>query len=112
MDIKDRFVRKTKEYSIIKIKLLMKEKKKNKKAHNSTIKEENQEDGWETASDDEDKNKTADNAEKSENVDTHIKQERIQKIKENLKETDISDTEGVGPIVLPNGELLLENGIT
>ncbi len=71
------------------------------------IKEEDEE-GWKTASDEEDKME-----EKSEQVSTSIKKKSDQKAREeNLRETDDSDNDDIGPIVLPNGELLLENGLT
>lgn len=106
LSIKDKFIRKSKEFGIIKIKLLIHEKKKIKKV--KEIKEEKNEDdeGWITASDD-DNNKN-----NTEIVDTtgNNKKEKF-KTEENLYEKHDSDEE-VGPIVLPNGELLLENGVT
>lgn len=105
LSIKDKFTRKSKEYGIVKIKLMMHEKRKIKKS--KEIKEEDEE-GWMTASDEEEKN-----AEKSELVETGRKKKSEDKTKEEiLKDTDDSDTDDIGPIVLPNGELLLENGTT
>lgn len=109
LSIKDKFTRKSKEYGIVKIKLMMHEKRKiiKKEKDEKEIKEEDEE-GWKTASDEEDKNE-----EKSEQVNTGIKKKSEQKAKEeNLRETDDSDNDDIGPIILANGELLLENGLT
>lgn len=108
LSIKDKFTRKSKEYGIVKIKLMMHEKRKIKKAKDAKEIKEEDEEGWVTASDEEDKN-----GEKSEQVDTtHKKKSEDKSKEENLKETDDSDTDDIGPIVLPNGELLLESGLT
>ena len=105
LSIKDKFTRKSKEYGIVKIKLMMQEKRKIKKAKDSKEIKEEDEEGWITASDEE--------TEKSEKVDTSTIKKSTEKAKEeNLRETDNSDTDDIGPIVLPNGELLLESGLT
>jgi len=96
LKIKDKFIKKSKEYGILKIKLLMKQKKKTNKKHVKEIKEEEEEE-WATESDEE------------EEVNT-TKKEKVKK--EISAETDDSENDDVGPIVLPNGELLLENGVT
>ena len=100
LKVKDKYIKKTKEYEVLKIKLMMKQKKILKKKGVKEIKEEKEEEGgWATESDEE--------KEKDELVET-TKKEKL-----NLRETDDeSDKEEVGPIVLANGELLLENGLT
>jgi len=106
LSIKDKFARKSKEFGILKIKLMMHEKRKMRKEKEAKEIKEEDEEAWMTASDEEDK-------EKSEQVDTGIKKKSLEKAKEeNLRETDDSENDDIGPIVLPNGELLLENGVT
>jgi hypothetical protein len=96
LKIKDKFIKKSKEYGILKIKLMMNLKKKANKKAIKEIKEEDEKD-WATESDEE-----IIETKKSQNPK-----------KENSLETNDSENEDdVGPIVLPNGELLLENGLT
>jgi pre-60S factor REI1 len=89
MSIKDRSLKRLKEYKILKIKLKMKKIKKVKKE----AKED--EDGWQTASDDEETPKTP----------------KILNQRDLQEEAYDSDSEDeYEPVTLPNGELLLENG--
>lgn len=106
LSIKDKYTRKSKEYGILKIKLMMHEKRKMKKNKDAKEIKEEDEEGWATASDEENKK------EKSEEICTNIKKKSEEKNKDELKETNDSDNDDIGPIVLPNGELLLENGLT
>jgi pre-60S factor REI1 len=88
---KDRNVRKSKEFKILKIKLNVEAKKEKKKKIAKTENEE-ESDGWETVSEDENKANP-----------------RLSKLLEkDLQESDEDDE--FEPIELPNGELLLENG--
>lgn len=108
MKIKDKFIKKSKEYGILKIKLMMNLKKKaNKKAAINTVKEikEVDEKEWATESEGEEENEEV--------VDTKKSTKNSNKKKESSETNDSeNDDDDVGPIVLPNGELLLENGVT
>lgn len=110
LSIKEKYSRKSKEFGILKIKLMMHEKRKAKKNKETKGIKEEDEEGWATASDEE-QNKSS--VEKTEVINTSIKKKSEEKvIEENIGETDDSETDDIGPIVLPNGELLLENGVT
>ena len=92
MSIKDRSLKRLKEYKILKIKLKIKKAKKIKK---EAKEEKEDEDGWQTASDDEATAKTP-----------KILNERD--LQEEAYDSDSEDE--YEPVTLPNGELLLENG--
>ena len=97
LSIKDKNLKRLKEYKILKIKLKMKKIKKTKKKD---------EEGWETASDEEE---TTISVNKQEIGSTKIS--KIIKDKDVNDELDQSDTDDeYEPVSLPNGELLLENG--
>lgn len=84
--IKEKDLRRTKEFKILKVKLSV--DTKSKKA------EKKEEDGWETISEDE-----------NENVDDAVvKKKKKKELKEEAEDDDYE------PIELPNGELLMEDG--
>ncbi len=98
LSVKDKSLRITKEYKILKFKLKMKKVKKVKKS---------EEDGWSTVSEEEE-----------ENTDITPSHEATVQTTKKLKKKDVEEVYESGseseddyePITLPNGELLLENG--
>lgn len=112
LSIRERELRKMKEFKILKIKLKMEMKKKLKEGGKKVKAEE---EGWETVSEEENEKETEEKSEKQdESVEKTEKESEVktEKTKKIIKKTDIeyeSDDE-FEPIPLPNGELLLENG--
>jgi hypothetical protein len=93
LDIKEKDLRKTKEFKILKGKLNV-DKKVNKEKTKEKVEED--EEGWETISE---------NEGEEQNVVTNDKKKKLKK--EIEQEDEDSDYE---PIELPNGELLMEDG--
>jgi pre-60S factor REI1 len=95
--IKEKELRKTKEFQILKIKLAA-----NKKLKKSEEKEkaEEEDEGWETVSENEDENQEV--------IDTEKGKSEKKKLKQEIDEEEFDDD--YEPIELPNGELLMEDG--
>lgn len=91
-DIKEKDLRKTKEFKILKSKLSVVRKLKKEKSKEKVGEDE---DGWETISEDEGENENA------------VATDKNKKVKNEVADDEDSDYE---PIELPNGELLMEDG--
>jgi hypothetical protein len=116
LSVKDRGLRKTNEFQILKIKLKMKKVRKVKKTDDE---------GWSTVSEGEEDSKMSVENTNETLVDTNVKNSGVSRVDpsnstkvKTLKKKDVeevnqseSDSEDeYEPITLPNGELLLENG--